>query len=353
VIARPSSSDALRSTQFDGSSGSVLITGAGGFVGSAVTRSLVKKLQGAVNAADLPTFADGRSVGRVVAMLRPSGTLERLEELAPSVHWTVVRVDLTNRLDLAALLAEVRPRAILHLAMDGANYSADPTEERLRESVDQPLETLFSGLKDVPGARIVTTGSAAVLEPGSALDEDSVIRANPSYLNYARTKIREETLISVYGPTLGVPWLHLRLFYTFGKYEARTRLLPHIVSHLARSLPASISSGDQIRDFTDVEDVAEAYVQALSTEARSSGRTYHVGSGRGISVREFAESVAEVTGRSDLLRFGAASPADSGEPTIVANASRARRELGWAAASDTSDKIKRAAEWWLDRLRRA
>lgn len=330
-------------------SGTVLVTGAGGFVGSAVVRALVNARRGAAAGA-MPTFADGSPVTRVVAMLRPAGSAERLEELEPSDDWAIARADLTDTTGLAAMLTDVRPRVILHLAMD-REVLADPGDEAHREFIDRPLESLFMALKGVPNSRIVTTGSVAVLRPGDALHEDSFMEPNQSYLNYSKAKMHEERMIAAFGEATGVSWLHLRLFYIFGKYEARTRLLPHIVGHLARNEPAELSSGDQVRDFTDVEDVAVAYVRALGAGDDRGGRTYHVGSGKGISVRAFAESVAQVVGRPDLLRFGVVTSGDREKRAIIADVGRIRRELGWAADPDTTACIRRAAGWWLARFR--
>lgn len=330
-------------------SGTVVVTGAGGFVGSAVVRALVNARRGAV-AGSIPTFADGSPVSRVIAMLRPAGRADRLEELGPSDDWAIARVDLTDTTSLTAVLSDIRPRAILHLAMD-RSVLADPGDAANREFIDRPLESLFRALLGTPGSRIVTTGSAAVLRPGDALHEESVIEPNQCYLDYGRSKVHEERTIAALGEATGVQWLHLRLFYIFGKYEPSTRLLPHIVCHLARNEPAELSSGEQVRDFTDVEDVAVAYVRALGANDDCMGRVYHVGSGHGISVRAFAESVAEVVGRPDLLRFGTASPEDWETRAIVADVGRIRRKLGWAADSDTTARIRRAAEWWLARFR--
>ena len=309
----------------------VLVTGAGGFVGSAVVRALVA----------------GR-VGHVVALVRPAGTLERLEELTPSPDWQVARGDITDHAVFAALLKELRPCAVVHVALD-PRAERDPTEESWREFVDQPLETIFAALREVPGARLVTTGSASVLPPGDSLHEELEPSPSATYPEYAKLKLYEERRIAEIGARAGVPWMHLRLFYMFGKYESQRRLLPHIVRHLLANEPAELSSGAQVRDFTDVDDVAGAYVRALEASEDRCGRVYHVGSGRGISVRAFAMEVAGVLGREELLRFGSAAHADTEARAVIADVSRAARELDWAASSDTRERIRRVTRWWIGR----
>lgn len=326
----------------------VLVTGAGGFVGSAVVRALVDGVRGERPGGLEPTFPDGGPVRRVVAMLRPGGSTERLEELDASDVWVIERADITDPDALEALTWRARPRAIVHTALVPSAHG--PLDEALqRERIQRPLEILFRALEDVPVSRIITTGSAAVLPVGRALDESAPTEPNPSYPTYARHKLMEERAGAGLADETGVSWTHLRLFYLFGRYEHPDRLLPYLVRNLAAGQPVELSSGRQVRDYTDVEEVADAYIRALGTGADTDG-TYHVGSGRGISIREFAHTVVELVGEPSLLRFGVARTRDEGQEHIIADPARARRHLGWAASAHTDEKIREAVRWWLQRV---
>lgn len=323
----------------------VLVTGAGGFVGSAVVRAMVQAMQGPTGG---PTFSDGQSVAHVVALLRPNADASRLESLPPGAHWSVVRANLGDPGSSAALAA-VRPRAVLHLALDPACHEARTEAER-RALIEPPLIQLFDVLQNVPGSHLVATGSAAVLAPGAALDELSPTAPNPAYPCYARAKLLEEDLLERFGSVSGVRVTNLRLFYLFGRYERNSRLLPYLVRTLARGNPAKLSEGTQLRDYTDVDDAALAYLRALAAAPRSGCRHYHVGSGRGYAVRDLAETVAAVVGRPDLLRFGSGPSAELEGHAIVADVRRIREELGWSAP-DPLPQLRRATEWYLARER--
>lgn len=309
--------------------GRVLVTGAGGFVGSAVVRELVQ-----ARAAD------------VVAVVRPGGSTERLEELGGGDGWRVEQADLTDRAQMVELMRRVAPRAVVHVAVDQRIHDELSDDDARRINLD-PIETLFEGLAGAGRTRLVHTSSSWVLPPGEALAEDAPVDPRS---RYGARKAEAEELVARLGARTGVEWITLRVFNMFGRYEPRTRLLPYLVSRLARGEDALVSSGEQVRDFTDVDDVARAYRAALDAPPEATRAVYHVGSGTGTTVRRFALAAAEATGNPDRIRFGAIAAHDAALPVQVADASRARTALGWESHGNVEGRITAVARWWLERL---
>jgi len=309
----------------------VLVTGAGGFVGSAVVRRLVRT-DG--------VLWDGSPIDRVVALLRPEGSPTRLEMLRPDDRWTIEHVDLRDDHGLRSLLRRVRPRAAVNTALDAGVYSGEPVGHA-------PLETLFAGLEGPGETRMVHAGSAWVLAPGDQLDESA--RVDPRS-PYAQHKAEEDQLLPVLGERTGVAWIGLRLFNIFGRYEKPSRLLPYLVSQLSRNEPAEVSHGAQTRDFNDVDDIAEAFVLSLAAPHDACGALYHIGSGRATTVRELALAVAEVAGDPGLVRFGTGETPDQDLSALVSDPARARRVLGWLPEDRLAERLRSAAEWWLEQL---
>jgi polyisoprenyl-phosphate glycosyltransferase len=307
----------------------VVVTGAGGFVGSAVVRHLV----GSRN-----ELWDGSPIERVVALLRPGGSLERLETLTHRDGWSFAQVDLHDRRALAAVLRRVRPRAVVHTALDASVYVG-------RTADHAPLETLFETLAG-DDTRFVHAGSAWVLAPGDRLAESAPVDARSPY---ARCKAEQDALLGPLGERSGVPWINLRLFNVFGRYEKPERLLPSLVSRLSRGEEIGLSQGDQLRDFNDVDDIGGAFGLALGAPKSACGVVYHIGSGRATSVREFALTAAQMAGDPSLIRFGAGRTPDQDLPALVADPARAIRVLGWRPVLSLEQRIHAAAEWWLER----
>jgi len=319
----------------------VLVTGAGGFVGSAVVRMLVGH-----RSAGRAVVSGGAAVDHVVALLRPGGSIERLAELPRQGGCSIRYADLTDRLALDRLFSDVQPCAIVHAALDAETYRdlPEPDEHRLNQL---PLDALFEGLKGARGGRFVHTGSAWVLPPGDALNESA--RLDPRS-PYARSKARADQRVADLGDRTGVPWINLRLFNLFGRYEKPSRLLPHLVSRLVEGRDACLSHGNQVRDFNDVDDSAEAYRLALEAPESACGTIYHIGSGRGTTVREFAALVARYTGDAGRIRFEASITPDQELPCLVADPALARRVLGWSPTADLESRVRQAVQWWLNRL---
>ena len=322
--------------------GTVLVMGAGGFIGSAVLRLLVSSIR-----AGRAVFWDGRPLTDVCAVVRPGGSLERLEEIALGDCWGVERVDMFDRSALQDVLRRRRPKAALHLAFDPSCFAGQTEMERRARHL-APLEALFEGLRDIPASRVVHTSSAWVLAPGDRLGEGAPLQP---HLEYAKTKVLLDESLPALHQRTGVPWINLRLFNVFGKYENKDRLLPYLVRCLDQGVPAQVSHGYQIRDFNDVDTIAQAYQLALQAPEDACGKIFHIGSGRGTSVREFASMIAEVTGNAHLIRFDAIRSSEQDIPRLVSDPRRAERELGWTPVYDLEQRVRSAAQWWLQRVR--
>lgn len=319
---------------------SVLVTGAGGFVGSAVLRLLAERVRDGT-----AVLWDGSAVERAVGLLRPGGDRSRLAPLDEHAGWRLVEADLLDARATREAIRSVRPAAILHLALESEVHE-ETSEARRRRLAIAPLDTLVLGLGEGEDRRFVHTGSAWVLGPGEALDETAPVEPEGPY---ALAKAWEARRLPEVAGDAGVRWINLRLFNIFGRYEPETRLLPYLVQRLSRGLRAELSDGDQVRDFNDVDDMARAYLLALDAPDDAWDRIYHVGSGRGTSVRRFAEMVADVTGHAEKIRYGRRSAPDRHMDRLVADPGLARRRLGWSVAAPLEERVARAARWWLER----
>lgn len=292
----------------------VLVTGAGGFIGSHLVECLVRR------------------GCRVRALLhyasRPDrGNLEFLDsELLRQVE--VVRGDVC---DPHHILEAVRGcEAVFHLAaLVAIPHSYAAPGSYVRTNVTGTLNVL-EACRIHGVARLVHTSTSECY--GTArripIDEDHPLQAQSPY---SATKIAADKLAESYHASFGLPVTTLRPFNTYGPRQTARAVLPTILVQLLSGQP-ELRLGDPgpVRDLLFVSDTVAAFVRAWEC-AGAVGQVMHVGTGQGVSVGELARQAMQVVGRTVPVTFDAerARPAASEVRRLVCAAHKARALLGW------------------------
>jgi dTDP-6-deoxy-L-talose 4-dehydrogenase (NAD+) len=257
----------------------ILITGATGFVG----RSLVVALQ----QQDVELHLVLREVDEeLVSAAKVKSIITTPDLFAESEHWWK---EICQQVDV-----------VIHLA-----WYVEPGE--YLEST-QNLECLVGSIRLAKGAaaaqvkRFVGVGTSLEydLRKGYLSIETPLL---PITL-YARSKVACFLALSGWFTLTDVKFSWCRLFYMYGKNEDPRRLVPYIRSQLEAGLPAQLTSGENVRDFLDVEDVAK--IMATLSLGDHEGPV-NICSGTPTTVRGLAEKIASEYGRHDLLNFGGKS----------------------------------------------
>ncbi|MBZ0067406.1 MAG: NAD(P)-dependent oxidoreductase [Thiobacillus sp.] len=131
---------------------------------------------------------------------------------------------------------------------------------------------------------------------------------------YAAAKAAAFLVLSQYFDATGVEFVWCRLFYLYGTGEDERRLVPYLRAKLAAGEIAGLTSGNQIRDFMDVQEAGHMIAEV----ARSSQKgPVNICSAVPTTVRALAEKIADEYGRRDLLRFGARADNLIDPPCVV------------------------------------
>jgi UDP-arabinose 4-epimerase len=181
---------------------------------------------------------------------------------------------------------------------------------------------------------------------------------------YGSSKLMVERILADYGTAYGLRSISLRYFNAAGAdperqigedHDPETHLIPLVLSAASGGKAITIYGTDYatpdgtcIRDFIHVSDLAEAHVLALKALKEQCNRlSYNLGTGKGHSVREVIEVAEAATGRRVPVQEGSRRAGDP--PRLVADASRAREELGWQARhSDLYQIMATAWNWMAD-----
>jgi nucleoside-diphosphate-sugar epimerase len=290
----------------------VLITGATGFIGRPCLASLRERAEEvhavARNANDLPPGV----ATHCVDLLDPSQT--------------------------AALMAEVKPTHLLHLAWITTPKVYWTSPENLRW-VEASL-ALLRAFADNGGRRVVMAGSCAEYDwSGGHCDEKTPLQ--PATL-YGACKNAMRSILDAFARQVGISAAWGRVFFLYGPHEHPGRLVFSVIRQLLAGQPAPCSPGLQQRDFLHVADVAAAFVSLLASEVTGA---VNIASGQTVAVRDVVKKIAEEIGRPDLLRLGAL-PTAEGEPLVLsASVQRLQKEVGWVPRFSLEEGLAQTIAW--------
>jgi UDP-glucose-4-epimerase GalE len=179
---------------------------------------------------------------------------------------------------------------------------------------------------------------------------------------YGRSKLMVEHVLRDYGTAAGLRSVALRYFNACGAdpsaeigewHDPETHLIPSVLMAAAGEIDAvdvfgtdyPTPDGTAVRDYIHVCDLADAHVAALRYVQRGGDTTaVNLGTGRGHSVREVIEATQRATRRDFSVRYGHRRAGDP--PTLVADPSRAKATLGFAAKWHDLDSIIASAWRW-------
>ena len=312
----------------------VFITGATGFAGS----HLVERL-----------LADGHEV---LALVHAATSHQGLPE-HPGVR--PIAGDLLDPAALTAAVAEAQPDLIFHLA--GQAYPA--------RSWDEPAQTLAvntGGTANLLRAaevygrpRVVVVTSAEIygeLRP----DELPLTEASPARPRhpYGVSKLAAGELTRVYWARYGLPVVEARPFNHIGPRQAPGFVVPDFAAQLAAirlgQQPPVMRVGNLTaqRDFTDVRDVAAAYLRLA--EAGRPGEAYLICSGRPVSVQHLLDTLIELAGVAVDVQTDAARLNPSDTPCLYGSNAKIAADTGWRPSISLRQSLADALEDWMYRV---
>ncbi|HEY4113209.1 MAG TPA: hopanoid-associated sugar epimerase [Rhizomicrobium sp.] len=247
----------------------VLVTGASGFVGSAVARALL---------------ARGFSV---TAMLRPSSPRTNVAD----IDCEIVIGDMLNTVDMKRAMKDAR--YVFHVAADYRLWAPDP-EEIIRNNANGTRAAMEAA--EAEGVeKIVYTSSVATLKPiaGAAADENSRHTPESAIGAYKRSKVVAERLAQRAIAERNLPVVIVNPSTPIGPRDIKpTPTGRIIVEAMTGRIPAFVDTG---LNLVHVDDVAEGHVLAL--EKGRVGEMYVLG-GQDVSLQQMLADIAAETGRA-------------------------------------------------------
>lgn len=264
------------------------------------------------------------------------------DRISHNVHFH--RADLLDLGMIPALITEVQPSHLLHLAWYAAPGKYWTSIENLRWV--QAGLGLLQAFALNGGQRIVMAGSCAEYDWRYGYCSEQLTPLAPTTL-YGICKHSLWSMLDAFARETEVSVAWGRIFFVYGPHEHPDRLISSVIRSLFKGEPARCTHSNQIRDFLYVEDVAEALVALL--ESNVSGAV-NVASGRPITLKDVLYKIGEQLNRMDLIHLGAL-PAPPNEPLLlVADVSRLTNEVGWQPRCSLDKGLEQTVTWWKSHL---
>ncbi|MEI6713452.1 MAG: GDP-mannose 4,6-dehydratase [Verrucomicrobiota bacterium] len=301
----------------------ILITGAGGFIGSWLSRTLV---------------AENHEV---------HGWHHRAPARPISGEQTTV-LDITNAKHVSQCIQELRPEIIFHLAAQSfPGKSWENPDATFRVNVGGTFNLLHATLDAAISPRIISVCSSAEYAPGTPgipIREDSPLApSNP----YGHSKLIQDNVSESYGIRLGLDIIRVRPFFLIGPEKSgdvcsdfSRRFIEAETNHTT-----SIAVGNMAitRDFLDIRDGIRALI--LLSQRGTSGEVYNICAGRGYRIGDVFDALNEIT------HLGLVATTDPnllrtvdelikvGDPTRLIN-------LGWNPSIPFKQSIRDILDYW-------
>jgi UDP-glucuronate 4-epimerase len=329
----------------------VLVTGAAGFIGAALSRRLLQRGDRVVGLDNLNNYYD------------PSlkqARLRQIEAVAPPGAWRFVRMGLEDAQALMALFAEERPQVVVNLAAQaGVRYSLENPAAYIQSNL-VGFGNLLEGCRHYGAENLVYASSSSVYGGNRNLPFHERHPVNHPVSLYAASKKSNELMAHTYSHLYGLPATGLRFFTVYGPW-GRPDMAPML---FARAILAGepINHGKMQRDFTYIDDIVEGVMRCCDKPATANPefdplqpdpataaaphRVFNIGNSRPTELLRFIELMERALGREAIKDFLPMQPGDV--VATAADTSALKMWIGFKPSTSIDFGIAKFAEWFVD-----
>lgn len=305
----------------------VLVTGAGGFIGSHLAEKLVEL------GAEVRAMVHYNALGR----------WGWLDGSAAAKSMKVIAGDITDR-DMVA--SAVRDREfVFHLAaVIAIPYSYHAPQTYVRTNVEGTLNVLQSA-REAGVTRIIHTSTSEVY--GTArrvpIDEEHPLQGQSPY---SASKIAADKMAEAFHCSFDLPVVTVRPFNTFGPRQSARAVIPTIISQCLQGQAVKLGNLHPTRDLNFVSDTVAGFLCA-AIAPKAVGGTFNLGSGREIQIGELAKLIGQLAKKpvEIVTESERERPAGSEVARLLADNTKAQKILGWAPTVSLEDGLTRTIQW--------
>ena len=295
----------------------VLLTGASGFIGSALCQRLVTD-------------------GALVHAVYRNACVDWLPRI--ELH----QADLSDYEATRHAFAAAKPDLVFHLA---GHSNAMPRIQEVRPALASNLVAtvnLLTAAAEIGCERIVVTGSHDEPDPNEA-SADAFVPSSP----YAASKLAANLYARMLHALYQLPVSVARIYMAYGVGRTNlNKLVPHVILSVLRGQPPRLSSGTRPMDWIYIDDVI-AGLLAIAQSRRLGGQTVGLGTGITHTSRQVAEKIIALMGSELTPEFGAIADRPL-EKARFCDMSDTRAKIDWSPVVSFDEGLRRSIVWYRD-----
>lgn len=305
----------------------VLVTGAGGFIGSHLTERLVEL--GAKT--------------RAFVRYSSTGSWGWLDQSARKNDVEVVLGDIRDQDTVIHAVAGVD--VIFHLAaLIAIPYSYQAPLSYVRTNVEGTLN-LLQAAQRAESEVVVHTSTSEVYGTARTvpIDENHPLQGQSPY---SASKIGADKIAESFHLSFGLPVVTVRPFNTFGPRQSGRAVIPTIITQALNNSEIRLGNLEPTRDLNYVADTVEGFIKAAETP-KAIGETINLGSGREISIGDLAALILKLM-NCDIpiaLEGARVRPENSEVDRLCADSRKGQSILGWTPKYSLEDGLAATVEW--------
>ncbi len=332
----------------------ILITGAAGFIGFHVAERLLTQGHAVVGIDNLNDYYE--------VSLKQA----RLARIESRPNFRFLKLDLADRAAMAELFAREKFDRVIHLAAQaGVRYSIDNPHAYADANLVGHLNVL-EGCRQTGVGHLLYASSSSVYGLNRKTPFSTSDSVDHPVSLYAATKKANELMSHSYAHLYGLPTTGLRFFTVYGPWGRPDMALFKFTQSILAGHPIDVyNQGDMRRDFTYIDDIAEAVVRLMAViptqnpdwtvesgspaESSAPYRVYNIGNSQPVQLTEFIHELERALGVSARMNLLPMQPGDVLETS--ADTSALEAVIGFKPKTPLADGLAHFVRWYRDHYR--
>lgn len=329
----------------------VLVTGAAGFIGSALVLRLLDRGETVIGIDNHNRYYD------------PALKEARLQRFAEHPAYTHLRIDLADQVAIADCFQTHRPERVVNLAAQaGVRYSIENPLAYVESNV-VGFTHILEGCRHFDVEHLVYASTSSVYGANTAMPFAVSQSANHPLSFYAATKKANELMAHTYSALYGLPTTGLRFFTVYGPWGRPDMALFKFTQAILAGQPIQVFNyGHHRRDFTYIDDIVEGIIRVLDHPAQPNPdwdstqpdpgsslapwRLYNIGNNHPVNLIDYIRALETCLGQEADKEF---LPLQAGDvPDTYADVEDLVADLGYRPAMPVEEGIRRFVSWYRD-----